>query len=206
MDTPMREWPFGGAGRAIWPRAGREWPRLRRGRAPDPWAEDVEAYPGAAALEDVVAGVGSEGSERAAAAAAARAVVTQLAMAAEEGLLKGDALEEARALAAAHVRASGCGRAEAAALAAVVGLVAEEPEAVLAGALDDAAAAAAAAGCRGGAASLWRAGYRVARRRRWPAQAALAATGMESLARAAGSRAAARLWHARAERLARRAG
>lgn len=205
MDTPMREWPFGGSGRAIWPRAGREWPRVRRGRAPDPWAEDVEAYPGAGALEDAVGRAGSESGEDAATAAAARAAVVQLALAAEAGLLRGEALEGARAAAAAYVRSSGCGRAEVAGLAAVVALAVEDPEPDLAGALDGAAAAAAAAGCRGGAASLWRAGYHVARRRRWSAQAALAATGMEGLARAAGSRAAARLWHARAERLARRA-
>jgi hypothetical protein len=216
MSQRAWDWPHGPAAGA----RGRR--RLRQGGLPpwrplERWADGAEAFPGAAAFEDV-AELGAvlpaadgrpEAAEEtlagAAQAAAARLAVVQLALAAGRGFTAPDELEGGRAAAAAYVRSAELSPAESAALVAAIRLAGAEDVPVVASALCAAGAAAASGGPVGGATSLFRAAYRLAAARGWSAQAALAAAGMEGLARAGGARRSALLWSRRAARHARRA-
>jgi len=208
MGTAGWDWPFGARGRGDWSRGRRTGQRRPHGQPPDAWGDAAEAYPGAATLAEAAGRVGAEGADGAGAwsAAVARLAVAQLALTVAERPPSAGTLETARLAATEYVRQGGCGPAEARALATAAALASPEPVPALALALCEAGAAAAGDGCPGGASTLWRAAYRLAQPRRWEEAAALAAAGLEALARAGGSRAATRLWRGRATRHARRGG
>jgi hypothetical protein len=189
----------------VWPRrvaepepAGQRWLR-----SPEPFEDRgaFEPYPGAAVLEDLSPGQ----DETAALRILARYTVVRVVALASTGLLAGPKLRSERRVALEHLALLPAHDWERHALERLAELCRETPAPVLASAALAAAECAAKRGHRMGAFALYRAGYEIARDRRWWADAGHAAAGIARLSALAELPYSVRLWRWRARVTERRA-
>jgi hypothetical protein len=208
MRRSREDWPFGAARTSTAPLWRREegvrtLPR-RWSRAPEPWEEETEAFPGAVALNDLARVVGdAAGTKR----VLARYLVLRFVL--ERGATGRDGamLRTERTAARRYVESAWSdGELERRALEAALRTGPGRARAGLCASLCVAGGAAALAGHDAGARALYRTGYRLALAGGWLAEAGEAALALADLAQAGGGRHSARLWRRRAAVLFRAAG
>jgi hypothetical protein len=189
----------------VWPRHEGEWDDTEPkawSREPEIYEEagTLELYPGATVMDDLF----DADDEVACTRVLARYTVVRVLLLSAAGWLGGARLRVERRIAAEHLTLLPAHDWERQALERLTALCIETPEPAVITAATVAAEAAAKRGHAMGAFALYRAGYELARRRAWWAEAAAAGRGIATLARLNEAHYSVRLWERRIRVLERR--